>query len=365
MDKLLILSVLLVMLSWAFMATNAQSNITTTTTAPTTTTTTAPTTTTTTAPTTTTTTAPTTTTTTAPTTTTTTAPTTTTTTAPTTTTTTAPTTTTTTAPTTTTTTAPTTTTTTAPTTTTTTVVAPGFNGLVGAANTATVAPVNTTTGAPVTNETAAATTIIPAVASISRQECGTSKLCAAEPSKCDPASGTCYFLSAKQQSGQTYNFELSGQTDGYIAAGLSTAISLSASYRVYICANNNGAVRFFTGFINNLVLNLTQTLNTSNVKGSVTTGKIQCTFSADLPDTTTRAAGYAAFISTGSYNATSGQLGNPTFRVLTPVVNLSDPTTNITNLLGNSTSSAYPVTHTQSFLPVLLVTVSMLAFTAV
>ncbi|PWA19160.1 hypothetical protein CCH79_00019262 [Gambusia affinis] len=171
-------------------------------------------------------------------------------------------------------------------------------------------------------------------ASISRQECGTSKLCAAEPSKCDPASGTCYFLSAKQQSGQTYNFELSGQTDGYIAAGLSTAISL--------------------------------TRNTSSVKGSVTSGKIQCTFSAELPDTTTRAAGYAMSITTGPYNASSGQPGKACFRVLTPVVSFSHPNGNINNLLStNSTSSAYPVTHTQSFFPVLLVTVSMLAFTAV
>ncbi|XP_043954318.1 putative ferric-chelate reductase 1 [Gambusia affinis] len=250
-----------------------------------------------------------------------------------------------------------------------TTVAPANNAttVAPASNATTVAPANNaTTVAPANNATTVAPTTLPAVASISRQECGTSKLCAAEPSKCDPASGTCYFLSAKQQSGQTYNFELSGQTDGYIAAGLSTTASQSASYRAYICANNNGAVRFFTGFINNQVLNVTQTLNTSNVKGSVTSGKIQCTFSADLPDTTTRAAGYAMSITTGSYNPTSGELGNANFRILTPLVNLSDPTTNVTNLLGNnSTSSAYPVTHTQSFLPVLLVTVSMLAFTAV
>ncbi|XP_027893832.1 putative ferric-chelate reductase 1 [Xiphophorus couchianus] len=223
-----------------------------------------------------------------------------------------------------------------------------------------------TTVAPVANATAAAaTTIIPAVASISRQECGSSKLCAAEPSKCDPSSTTCYFVSAKQQSGQTYNFELSGQTDGYIAAGVSNAASESASHRAYFCASHKGAVRFFTGFINNLVLNLTQTLTTSNVKGSVNSGKIQCTFSADLPDTTTRAADYALSVTTGTYDATSGELGNANFRILTPLVNLSDTTTNVTNLLSNSASSAYRVTHTQSFLPVLLVTVSMLAFTAV
>lgn len=62
---------------------------------------------------------------------------------------------------------------------------------------------------------------------ITRQECGTTKLCAAEPSNCNPAAGdSCYFLSVKQQSGQIYNFELSGQSDGYVAAGLSTSVNV-------------------------------------------------------------------------------------------------------------------------------------------
>ncbi|KAM4713850.1 putative ferric-chelate reductase 1 [Anableps anableps] len=235
-------------------------------------------------------------------------------------------------------------------------------------NATTMAPVNNaTTMAPANNATTAAPTTLPAVQSISRQECRSSKLCAAEPSECNPATGnSCFFLSAKQESGQRFNFELSGQTEGYIAAGLSRAATQNGLHRAYVCANNNGAVRFFTGFLNNLELNLTETLDSSNVRGSVNSGKIQCTFSAVLPDTNTRAAGYALSITTGPYNASSGQLGTASFRILTPLVNLSDPTANITNLLNdNSTSSAYPVTHTQSFLPVLLVTVSMLAFTAV
>ncbi|XP_054914404.1 putative ferric-chelate reductase 1 isoform X2 [Poeciliopsis prolifica] len=231
-------------------------------------------------------------------------------------------------------------------------------------NATTVAPANNaTTVAPASNATTVAPNTLPAVATISRQECGSSKLCAAEPSECSPASGSCYFLSAKQQSGQNYSFELSGQSDGYIAAGVSSTASQTARHRAYICANNNGAVRFFTGFINNLVLNLTESLDSSNQRGSINSGKIQCTFSAVLPDTTTRAAGYSLSVTTGPYDSSSGQPGTASFRILTPVVNLSDPTANVSNLLSNSTSSAYPVTHTHSFLPVLLVTVSMLAFT--
>ncbi|KAM4714109.1 uncharacterized protein FYW61_019182 [Anableps anableps] len=246
-------------------------------------------------------------------------------------------------------------------------------------NTTTMAPANnattmtpaynaTTTMAPANNETTGTSSIIPAIEhSISQQQCGSSKLCAAEPSECDPATGdSCYFLSAKQESGQKYKFELSGQTKGYIAAGLSTAATQNGIHTAYVCANHNNTVRFFTGKLNNLVLSLTETLDSSNVRGSVNSGKIQCTFSAVLPDTNTRAAGYALSITTGPYNPSSGQLGTASFRMLTSLVNLSDSTASTTNLINeNIASSGDPVTHTQSFLPVLLVTVSMLAFTAV
>ncbi|KAM4564668.1 uncharacterized protein V3H82_013755 [Fundulus diaphanus] len=228
---------------------------------------------------------------------------------------------------------------------------------------------NGTTMAPASNGTTAAPVNVPALETeFTRKECGSTKLCADEPSSCDPTTGdNCFFLSARQQSGQTFNFELSGQSSGYIAAGVSTAASQAGRHRAYICANNNGAVRFFTGFLNNLALNTTETLDSSNQQGTVKNGKIRCRFTAVLPDTSTRAsAQYSLSITTGPYNASSGQLGTPSFKVLTPLTNISDPTANITNLLANNgtTSSAYVVTPSHSFLPALLVTVCMLAFTA-
>ncbi|MEQ2247695.1 hypothetical protein ILYODFUR_011829, partial [Ilyodon furcidens] len=107
-------------------------------------------------------------------------------------------------------------------------------------------------------------------------------------------------------------------------------------------------------------------LNSSNQRGTVNGGKIQCTFTAELPDTTTRAARYAMSVLNGSFDVATGKLGQPEFRILTPRVNLSDPAANITNLLNsNTTSSAFLITPTHgSFLPALLVTVCMLAFTA-
>ncbi|XP_023202276.1 uncharacterized protein LOC111611007 [Xiphophorus maculatus] len=223
---------------------------------------------------------------------------------------------------------------------------------------------NTTTPAPTGNNatTVAPTgTLIPQLSTaITRQECGTTKLCAAEPSKCDPTAGTsCYFLSVKQQSGQIYNFELSGQSDGYVAAGLSTSAIANGTHTAYICANENGNVRFFTGTIDNFVINLKLSQNSSNERGTVNGNKIQCTFSADLPDSSVRTANYALSISNGTYDAKTLQLGKTTFRLLTSSTNLSDPTANLTNLINNA-----PINYASSFIPALLVTVYMLAFTA-
>ncbi|XP_047242330.1 cell wall protein TIR4 [Girardinichthys multiradiatus] len=249
-----------------------------------------------------------------------------------------------------------------------TTMAPANNAsTVGADNNVTASANNSTTVAQA-NVTTATSGNVPAIAAnISRQGCRSTKLCAAEPTECNPAAGdNCYFLSVKQKINQTFDFELSGQAAGYIAAGLSTAANQAGNHRAYICANNNGGVKFFTATLDNFVLNFTESLDSSNQRGTVNGGKIHCTFTAVLPDTTTRAAGYALSISTGTFNATTGKLGRPDFRLLTALVNLSDPTVNITNLLNsNTTSSAFLITPTHgSFLPALLVTVCMLAFTA-
>ncbi|KAF7229859.1 putative ferric-chelate reductase 1 [Nothobranchius furzeri] len=257
----------------------------------------------------------------------------------------------------------------------------GTTGAPGATNGTTGAPgaTNGTTGASnITTTGTAITSTIPVAALTVRQpkkqinatitttDCGSKKLCVAEPKTCDPSTGSqCYYISAKQQSGQLYDFELSGQSDGYIAAGLSTSSSQADNHQAYICANSNSVVRFFTGTLTNSMVNLTS-LDASNVKGKVSSGKIQCTFSATLPNTTTRAAGYSLSVSSGSYNPTTGAFGSPNFRIQTPVVNLSDPNATISNLVNgtNSTSGAFPGVHQQSLLmPTLLLIVTTLAFT--
>ncbi|XP_054914406.1 uncharacterized protein LOC129378156 [Poeciliopsis prolifica] len=217
---------------------------------------------------------------------------------------------------------------------------------------------STTTPPPTGNNATTGVSIPQLSTNITRQSCGSTKLCAAEPKECNPAvGGSCYFLSVKQQNGQTYNFELSGQSDGYVAAGLSTGVTQNGTHTAYICANNNGNVTFFTGTIENLEIKL-KSQNSSNEQGTVDGSKIQCRFTADLPDTTVRAADYALSVSTGTFDAANSGLGKANFRILTNRVNLSDPTATIINLLNNAPNYA------PSFLPALLVTVCMLAFTA-
>jgi len=66
----------------------------------------------------------------------------------------------------------------------------------------------------------------PLQTNISRAGCGTEALCAAQPAGCDPASGSCFFLNAKQLSGNNFEFGLAGESAGYVAATLSTDATL-------------------------------------------------------------------------------------------------------------------------------------------
>ncbi|TWW52981.1 hypothetical protein D4764_0267610, partial [Takifugu flavidus] len=81
--------------------------------------------------------------------------------------------------------------------------------------------------------------------------CGTQKLCVNEPANCDPGSGSCNFFSARQKSGQNFGFALAGETDGYIAAVLSSDTTLGGSDTTYVCFNNNGNVKFTGASLNN------------------------------------------------------------------------------------------------------------------
>ncbi|KAM4536353.1 uncharacterized protein PAE49_020992 [Odontesthes bonariensis] len=210
--------------------------------------------------------------------------------------------------------------------------------------------------------------LLPSVAPLSRTGCGLQKLCGAEPSKCDPSSkGSCFFFSAKQQRNQTFEFELSGQSQGYIALSLSTDTKIGGNDTTYICVNNSGKVQFKTALLDNDILTLT-TLSVSSTNASTNGSNIQCVFVATVPDSATpatRAAGFSVSLFNGTFNATSQSFGVPTTRLQTNVVNLAEPNATVININANTTSqpTAHAVTHQQSLFQVLLVTVSVLVFT--
>ncbi|XP_022623913.1 putative ferric-chelate reductase 1 [Seriola dumerili] len=204
---------------------------------------------------------------------------------------------------------------------------------------------------------------------VSRAECGTQQLCVAEPAVCDPsATGSCFFLAATQQSGSNFDFSISGESDGYIAATLSPDTTVGDNDTTYVCANNNGSVRFFSTVLNNGELVPTE-LNVNSVRGRVNGRRIQCTFSATLPSPTTRTTGFAISLSDGPFNATSGDLGSPTTRFRSPVVDLTNVNATVNNQITTTTTATtaaptttanHGITFHQSLTQALLITVGAL-----
>ncbi|KAI3376244.1 hypothetical protein L3Q82_016753, partial [Scortum barcoo] len=175
---------------------------------------------------------------------------------------------------------------------------------------------------------------------LNNTQCGTQQLCAAQPAQCNPSNnGSCFFLAVMQLSGQNFQFGLAGDSDGYVAASLSTNSTGGVNDTTYICANNNGNVRFFGAFLNNGRLTTTQ-LNVNSVKGKVRGRRIECTFAATVPDSSTRASTFSLSILTGSYNSTSNDLGAPTTQLKTAPVNLANPNATVTNLLSVNTTTS-------------------------
>ncbi|XP_035530876.1 putative ferric-chelate reductase 1 [Morone saxatilis] len=218
---------------------------------------------------------------------------------------------------------------------------------------------NNTTASPTIAATTATPTTITTVgtlpSSVSNSDCKTGKLCAAEPSSCNPSGArSCFFLSAKQNNGQSFDFELSGESNGYIAATLSTDSSLGGNDSTYVCANNNSAVKFIGASLDNGQLTQTD-LSGSNVRGNISGNRIQCTFTATVSNTAVRAASFAVGISTGPFNSTSGTLGNPVFVFRSSVINLQNVNTTVNNEITN-----HAITFQLSLMQALLISVGVL-----
>ncbi|TWW63487.1 hypothetical protein D4764_03G0004950 [Takifugu flavidus] len=179
-------------------------------------------------------------------------------------------------------------------------------------------------------------TVTPLETNLNNSGCGTQKLCVNEPTNCDPGSGSCSFFSARQKSGQNFEFALAGETDGYIAAG--------GSDTTYVCFNNNGNVKFTGASLNNNQLTK-QNVNANNVRGRVNGRKIQCVFDATLPALSARTTSRTIGVITGTYDNSTGTFGQPTTVIRTDPVDLSSPA-NVPNLAtANTTASPNATTN--------------------
>ncbi|KAA8582644.1 hypothetical protein FQN60_006315, partial [Etheostoma spectabile] len=239
--------------------------------------------------------------------------------------------------------------------------AAGNSATTAAGNSVTTAAGNSVTTAAGNSVTTAAppltpnTTVEILATPVSKAQCGTQQLCAAQPSQCDPSTtGSCFFLAAKQISGNNFEFGLSGVSDGYIAASLSPGSTEVVNATTYVCANNKGVVKFFSTLLNNGQLIQTE-LNVNSVKGSVIGNKIQCTFAATVPPPSTKAGSYTLQIATGSFDSTSGLLGVPKAQLKGTVPDLANATTTVTNTISSSTT-----TLQQSMTQAMMITVAAL-----
>ncbi|KAF6728115.1 putative ferric-chelate reductase 1 [Oryzias melastigma] len=190
---------------------------------------------------------------------------------------------------------------------------------------------------------------------INKTNCGVTKYCISEPADCDPeGNSTCLFgslrlLSQTPPNGINLHNELSGNSSGYIALGLTPASGGNTT--LYICAknnSNNGSIFFTVMSLNSAnstspptLLNMTMPM----FSGNVTSDKIQCVFNiSNLNATaTTRSTPDTMFsikLGTGSVDS-NGNIGPFTASKSTGPLDLA-------NLLNSTVNATTAPTTTMS-----------------
>ncbi|XP_029696611.1 putative ferric-chelate reductase 1 isoform X2 [Takifugu rubripes] len=202
-------------------------------------------------------------------------------------------------------------------------------------------------------------TVTPLETNLNNSGCGTQNLCVNEPANCDPGSGSCNFFSARQKSGQNFGFALAGETDGYIAAVLSSDTTLGGSDTTYVCFNNNGNVEFTGASLNNNQLTK-QNVNANNVRGRVNGRKIQCVFDATLPALSARTTSRTIGVITGTYDNSAGTFGAANIVIRTNAVDLSSPNATVQNLATTNTTTNNAVLFRQTLIQALFISAGVM-----
>uniref|UniRef100_A0A087X9X8 DOMON domain-containing protein n=1 Tax=Poecilia formosa TaxID=48698 RepID=A0A087X9X8_POEFO len=156
---------------------------------------------------------------------------------------------------------------------------------------------------------------------ISKTGCGSTKACVQQPDACDPADNTttCLFGSARPTklnppNGVDLAFEISGNSTGYIAVGLTR--SPSQNIMLYVCgqnSSNNGSFFSMSTVSVNGTLNGTLAKAMTDVQNTIAGDNLKCTFNVAGLNATTDAALRAAADTTYKMVITSGQLTGGVF----------------------------------------------------
>ncbi|XP_034470553.1 putative ferric-chelate reductase 1 [Hippoglossus hippoglossus] len=152
---------------------------------------------------------------------------------------------------------------------------------------------------------------------ITRAGCGVSKHCVATPDNCDPAGNAiCLFGSAfstapMAPNGADVTIQLSGNSSGYIALGL-TASATQGTTMLFICAQNsstNGTFFFRTLQKNNTDGMVTpKETRVTEIRGVVNGTLIQCEFTVlSVNATSTRSSDSSFQILLGSGTVVGGE----------------------------------------------------------
>ncbi|XP_019203208.1 putative ferric-chelate reductase 1 [Oreochromis niloticus] len=199
-----------------------------------------------------------------------------------------------------------------------------------------------------------------AAVNITNTGCGKTKLCIQTPDNCDPAgNSSCFFASVAAgnttaPNGTELMFQLSGNSTGYIALGL-TANATQGTTALYICAQNSSNNPSFV-FAARQRNNTDNTLSTFNatvtkIRGQVVNGTIQCEFSVpNLNATNTRSADsttYVVILGSGPLNG--NDFGTFTTNKITGSLNLANPSANVANPTASPTTTKNSASAADSF----------------
>ncbi|XP_072219139.1 putative ferric-chelate reductase 1 [Leuresthes tenuis] len=173
---------------------------------------------------------------------------------------------------------------------------------------------------------------------ITRTGCGVTKLCVETPDNCDPTgNSSCLFGSVTAgtpmpPNGVNMSFELSGNSSGYIALGLTLNETMGINM-LFICGQNGSDMFFFQAVSKNGTSEMFEVLNRDvmEIRGTVNGDMIQCEFNVPgLNATNTRSFHATTFIVIlGHGNVIGGSPGPLRVALTTNPLNLADPASNV------------------------------------